>query len=251
MMLMALLSMTSCTRIEAGYEGILVNLYGDDKGVSDVNLCTGRVFYNPFTQDVFTYPTYVQTIDYDTFKTTSKEGTEFTLDPSVLVKIKDGKSPAVFRKYRKSMEELDSTVIQKLVRDACRSELNKFKTDYIVSNREIVEKAIEKRLSKLLIKENFELVGLTTGLDYPDPIKKAVINKTRAIQEAQRAENEVKVVKAEAEKKVVAAEAEYRANQLKTKALTPAVLEQMWIDKWDGHLPQYGQVPSLFKDITK
>ena len=36
-----------------------------------------------------------------------------------------------------------------------------------------------------------------------------------------------------------------------TVALTPAVLEQMWIEKWDGHLPQYGAVPTLFKDITK
>jgi hypothetical protein len=38
---------------------------------------------------------------------------------------------------------------------------------------------------------------------------------------------------------------------LKTKGLTPAILEQMWIEKWNGSLPQYGTVPTLFKDITK
>src|SRR3712207_6939606 len=58
-----------------------------------------------------------------------------------------------------------------------------------------------------------------------------------------RVQNEVKVVQAEAQKKIVAAEAEYKANELRTKALTPAVLEQMWIEKWDGRLPQYGTVP--------
>lgn len=40
------LSFTSCyERIDAGCEGILVNLYGDDKGVGDVSLCTGAVWY--------------------------------------------------------------------------------------------------------------------------------------------------------------------------------------------------------------
>lgn len=36
-----------------------------------------------------------------------------------------------------------------------------------------------------------------------------------------------------------------------TKALTPQILEQMWIEKWDGRLPVYGTVPTLFKDISK
>ena len=37
-------SLTSCyTRIDAGHEGIKVNLYGDSKGVDDVELVTGAV----------------------------------------------------------------------------------------------------------------------------------------------------------------------------------------------------------------
>ena len=71
------------------------------------------------------------------------------------------------------------------------------------------------------------------------------------IQLAQKAENEVKVAEAEAKKLVVAAEAEAEANKLRTQALTPQVLEKAWIDKWDGKLPVYGEVPRLFKDISK
>lgn len=29
------------------------------------------------------------------------------------------------------------------------------------------------------------------------------------------------------------------------------ILEKMWIEKWDGKLPVYGQVPTIFKDISK
>jgi len=58
------------------------------------------------------------------------------------------------------------------------------------------------------------------------------------VQEAQRVENELKIAEAEARKKIVAAEAEKQANELRTQALTPAILQQMWIEKWDGTLPQ-------------
>lgn len=37
------LALASCNRIDAGYEGIKVNLYGSNKGVDDVALVTGMV----------------------------------------------------------------------------------------------------------------------------------------------------------------------------------------------------------------
>ena len=44
--IVAVLSLSSCyERVDAGYEGVLVNLYGDKKGVDDANLCTGAVWY--------------------------------------------------------------------------------------------------------------------------------------------------------------------------------------------------------------
>ena len=57
-----LLSSCGYERIDAGCEGIKVNLYGDDKGVGDVALVSGRVWYNPFTTEVYEYPMYVQTV---------------------------------------------------------------------------------------------------------------------------------------------------------------------------------------------
>ena len=45
--------------------------------------------------------------------------------------------------------------------------------------------------------------------------------------------------------------AEKKANELRQQALTPEILEKMWIEKWDGALLVYGQVPTIFKDISK
>lgn len=68
-----------------------------------------------------------------------------------------------------------------------------------------------------------------------------------------KVENEIRVAEAQAKKLIVAAEAEYKANELKTKALTPAILEQMWIDKWDGTVPTVitGGNTSTFLDLSK
>lgn len=109
----------------------------------------------------------------------------------------------------------------------------------------LVERAIEAQLSKALAKEHFHLEQLTSGLKYPSSIVEAVNQKNKAIQEAQRALNEVAVKKAEAEKMLVQARAEREANELKTASLTPAILKKMWIEKWDGKLPVYGNVPQM------
>lgn len=248
--LCALMTLGSCyERIDAGCEGIEVNLYGNDKGVSNVSLCTGAVWYNPITTKVYEYPSYVQTIDYPAFTINAKDGSEFSIDPTISMKLKDGKSPEVFKKYRRDLSEIINGTLFTYVKDAFRIELNKYTTDQIVSNRDLVEKAIEKHLSQSLGRENFELEQLTSGLKYPQSIVDAVNQENRAVQQAQQAENELAVVKAEAQKKVAAAQAEAEAYRLKTQTLTPAILKQMWIEKWDGKLPMYGNVPTLFKGI--
>lgn len=248
---MCMVSSCGYERVDAGHEGILVNLYGDDKGVGEVSMCTGAVWYNPFTQSLYEYPTFVQTVDYEPFTINAKDGSEFTVDPTVSLKIVDGKSPAVFKKYRKELDEVINGTLYNYVKDAFRIQLNNFTTDYIVSNRDSIENAIERYLTASLLKENFQLEQLTSGLKYPETIVKAVNAKNEAIQRAQQAQNEVAVAEANAKKLLVAAQAEAEANRLKQQALTPQILEKMWIEKWNGELPVYGQVPTLFKDITK
>lgn len=248
---MAMVGMSSCEKVDAGHEGILVNLYGDDKGVGDVSMCTGMVWYNPFTQSVYEYPTFVQTVDYEPFTINAKDGSEFTVDPTISLKIVDGKSPLVFKKYRKELKDVINGTLYNYVKNAFRIQLNNFTTDYIVSNRDSIESAIERYLAADLLRENFQLEQLTSGLKYPAVIVEAVNAKNKAIQEAQKAQNEVAVAEANAKSLLVAAQAEAEANRLKQQALTPQILEKMWIERWDGKLPQYGQVPTLFKDITK
>ena len=263
-MVMISMMFTSCgyERIDAGYEGIKVNLYGDDKGVDDVTLVTGAVWYNAITTAVYEYPTFVQTVDYAPFSINAKDGSSFTVDPTISLKIVDGKSAEVFKKYRKEdITEVINTTLYNYVRNAFRIQLNNYTTDELVSKREEFEKAIEERLSKELLAENFQLEQMTSGLQYPQTLVNAIDAKNAAVQEAQKAQNEVLKIKAEAEKKIAAANGEAQALKIKGDAeaeynrkiaasLSPLIVQQMMLDKWDGKLPVYGTMPTLFKDIA-
>lgn len=242
---------SNCTRIDAGHEGMKVNLYGSDRGIDDVSLVTGWVWYNPMTTKVYEYPTFVQTVDYEPFSINAKDGSEFIVDPTISLKVIDGNSPGIFKKYRRNLDDIINQTLYNYVKDAFRVELNSFTTDEIVSDRAKFEENLEKSLRTTLEKEGFQLEQLTSGLKYPESIVTAVNNKNKAIQEAMRAENELKVAQAEAAKVIASAEGEKRANELRMQSLTPLLIQQQLIEKWDGKLPIYGTVPTLFKDITK
>lgn len=249
---MMLVCCCSCMqRIDAGHEGIKVNLYGSNKGVDDVELVTGMVWYNPFTERVYEYPTFVQTVDYEAFKFNSKDGSTFTFDPTVMLNIKPGTASSVFTKYRKDLDDIIEVTLVPFIHDAFKTEINARTDNELISNQAEFQDAIEARLRAELGDENFMVTKVTTGIKYPSALLNAITMKNKAIQDQARVENEILVAKAEKEKLLIQAQAEKEANALKTVALTPAVLEQMWIEKWDGHLPQYGTVPTLFKDITK
>ncbi len=240
---------TFTERIDAGHEGILVKLYGSDKGVQDVTQVTGRVWYNPFTESVYEIPTYVQTVNYNAFTVNAKDGSVFTVDPTLSLKIQDGQSPRIFKKYRKTLGEVLERTLVNHIKDVYRIEFNKYPTDSIISQREKFENGVQVKMQDFLNREGFVLEQLTSGIQYPKSITDAINLKNAAIQKAQQAENELRVVRAQAQKMIVQAEAEAKSNELRQRTLTPLIVQQLFIEKWDGKTPLYGNAPTLFKNI--
>lgn len=252
-LVMAIMTFASCARIDAGHEGIKVNLYGSNKGVDDIELVTGRVHYNPFTTSVYEYPTFVQTIDYDPFEFNSKDGSVFSFDPTVMMHLKPNAAAEVFKKYRKDMDDILEVTLVPIIQDAFKEEINVRTDNELISDQTSFQNAIEERLKAELGNENFIVTKVSTGIKYPDALVKAINDKNVAIQKKAEVENQVAVAEAEAKKKIIEAQAEKEANALRTVALTPAVLQQMWIEKWDGTVPTVitNGNSSTFIDLSK
>lgn len=239
----------SCTRIDAGYEGILIKQYGTDKGVQDVTLVTGRVWYNPWTEDVEQIPTFVQTADYTPFTVNAKDGSVFTVDPTISLKVLPGSGPVIYSKYRKDIEEIINLTLYNYTKDAFRIQFNKFTTDDVISKREEFENNVQNYLVAQFEKEGFHLEQLTSGMQYPEIIVEAINNKNKAVQRAMEVENQLKTAEAQAKIKVVEAQAEADANRLRQQTLTPMQIQHEFIERWDGKTPLYGQAPVLFRSV--
>ena len=253
----------SCERIDAGHVGVKVNQYGDNKGVDDVTAVTGMVFYNPLTTKIYEFPTFIQHKEYkdeNSFVVNSKDGSEFQVSPIMNYSVQREKVPTIFSKYRRPLEDIEEGFLKTAVYDAFRLATNKYTADELISNRAVFEVEVRRLLDGQLLKEGFMINQFTSNLIYPETFKKSIEAKNNAVQAALRAENEVKTAEAQAKIKVATAEgnaqamltsakAEAEANRMKQQTLTPLLLQLEYINKWDGKLPVYGQVPQMFKNI--
>jgi len=247
----SLFLMNSCERIDAGHVGVKVDMYGSGKGVNDVTECTGVVFYNPITTKIYEFPTFIQHKEYkdeNSFVVNSKDGSEFSVSPIMNYSVQREKVPAIFAKYRRSLEEIEEGFLKTAVYDAFRLATNKYTADGLIGNREVFEIEVRRLLESQLLKEGFVINQFTSNLVYPDSFKKAINAKNNAVQAALMAENKVKQAEAEAKIKVATANgnaeallanarAEAESNRLRQQTLTPMLLQQQWIEKWKGNVP--------------
>lgn len=264
-LLIFLFSCVSCTRIAPGSIGIKVNQFGSDKGVMDATECTGTVWYNPIKYDIYQFPTTVQHKEYsgnESFIVNSKDGAEFHVSPIINYSVKANKVVEVFKAYKKELPELETGFIKVAVYDAFRLATNSFSSDSLISNRSNYEKYVRTLLDEELIKNGFIISQFTSNLNYPETFKKAIESKNAMVQQAQQAENQVKLAQANAliaiansegsaKSLIIQARADAEANRLRQQSLTTLLVQQQFIEKWNGVLPTYGTTPQLFKDITK
>lgn len=259
------MTIASCNRINAGHVGVKVKLTGSDKGVQDVTEVTGWVFVNPLAYEVYEFPTFIQHKEYsneNSFVVNSKDGSEFHVSPVINYNIQPEKVVYIFQKYRRSLKDIEDGFLKTAVYDAFRLVANAYTADSLISSREVFEVKIKATLIDRLGKDGFVVQQFTSNLSYPETFKQSIEAKNAAVQRALQADNEVKTAEAEAKIKIAQAEgigqalriqadADAYANLARQKSLTTLLIQQQFIEKWNGTLPVYGTVPTLFKDITK
>ena len=253
-------TLISCTTIDASHEGIKISKIGSDRGASDIENVTGWQFYNPLTSFIEQYPLFTQTKDYDAFTVSAKGGTLFKIDPTLNYHLIRGQGASVYRKYRKELPEIENNILRTIVYNSYRDIANTFTPDSLVNNRVSFEDQVEAKLQKALVVDGFVFENITSNLTPPESLQAMIDAKNTAVQNALRLNNQVAAEKASAEiavtkatglarAKVIEAEADAKSNELKQRTLTPLLIQQQWIAKWDGALPatQLGNSTSLIQ----
>lgn len=262
--------LVSITRIGAGYVGVEVVLSGSQRGPAEIPIRTGWVVYSPLHSQIIEFPTFVQTVKWthdisegrgtnEEMSFNSKEGMEIYADVSLSYAIDSGRVPDFYVKYR--VNDL-SLFTHGILRDVVRNSLNEVASTYSVEQIYGEQKTEFLTRVQALIQKRMEPVGV--GIQQfgfigaprvPPVIASAITAKAQAIQDAERARNELAKTQAEAAKTIAAADGEAKAavtrangeaeaNRIRQSSLTPQLLElrkienqKALIERWNGQLP--------------
>jgi regulator of protease activity HflC (stomatin/prohibitin superfamily) len=187
------------------------------------------------------YDSKVRTIEINTAAYSSDAQT-MTISMDLQYQILSDKVTDIANQYG-NIEALESRIMA-IATERAKSTIGSNTAMHIIANRDAMSPAVEDAVREAVGEKYFvNIVSVVvTNIDFSDAFEVAVEEKMVAEQNQLKAEyeNQAKVAKAEADAqaKLIAAEAESEANKLLEKSLTDKILQEMYIDKWDGKLPQ-------------
>ena len=272
--LLAAITLASCSKVPAGYVGVKVHLLGSSKGVDSEVLDVGRYWLGA-NEELYLFPVFQQnktwikyTQDgyesrYGQFTFQSKEGLEASANIGITYSLKREKVHEVFQKYRKGIEEITEVFIRNHVRDALQqvSSTREIESLFGIGKNEFI-KSVNEIVKKSVSKDGLDIhkVYLVGSIKLPESVTKSLNAKIEATQRAQQRENELREAQAEAQKKIaeakgkaesdiekargeaeailLRAKATAEANRTINKSLTEDLIEYEKIKVWDGKLPQ-------------
>ena len=282
---------STSTRVDAGHVGIRVKLAGSDRGVQDMPVVTGWVFYNPITEQIVIFPTSVQNVVWtanahegrpidESITFSSAEGVNVNADVGLSFHIEPSLAPKLYGRFRQNdMMALADGYVRNTVREAFNDVASKMPVqDIYGAGKSKMLGDVTKECRDVLGKDGFVIDQLTINgaLRLPQNVADAINRAMEATQNAIQSENRVRQVRAEADQAItqahgaaeaarqkaqgdadallIRARSEAKANEIIRLSTSPAVLQYRALEHWDGKLPTYnagGQLPLLTFDASK
>jgi regulator of protease activity HflC (stomatin/prohibitin superfamily) len=278
------------TRVDAGHVGIRVRLAGSDRGVQDMPVVTGWVFYDPLTEQVVMFPTSVQNVVWtqsphegksfdESITFSSSEGVNINADIGLSFHIDPPLAPRLYGRFRlNDLVALADGYMRNTVREAFSDVASRLPVqDIYGAGKSKMLAEVTQKCHDVFGKDGIVIDQLTINgtLRLPQNVMDAINRAMEATQNAIQSRNKVGQVEAEAQQAItqahgqaeaarqkaqgeadgllIRARAEAKANEIIRLSMTPAVLQYRAIEHWDGKLPQYsaGSLPMLTFDVTK
>lgn len=265
----------SLSKVPAGNVGILVNLYGSDKGVSEQVLPVGK-YWVGFGEELYVFPTFMQNYVWtagntegspndESFTFQTRDGMTVNADIGISYSIKEDKVVQIFQTYRRGVNEITDTFLRNQVRDALVSVASTKPIEYVYGEGKA---ELMKEVETIVREQNKDLITISQvywigELRLPEKVRDSINDKVQATQKAVMRENEIQEEKANAQKAIEKAtgkaeaitrtaraeanairlkgDAEADAIKAKSAALnaSPQLVNYEAASRWDGKLPEY------------
>lgn len=227
----------SCiSSVPANHVGIVYSPFG---GTKEETIGEGITVKSPLDK-IYVISTETQTSKIKELTTQTKDAQYVISKLNVKYKVSENNAFKVFKQYR-TLENMSSNLIRPTTQRVLEHITTKYNViDILGEERNTIYNELEVELAKELAKYGVEFDSISiTDMDAGEKLEAAIEDEAVAKKAAETAEqNRIKAEK-DAETKLVKAKAEKEANELLEKSLTDRILQQQWIEKWSGELPQY------------
>ena len=249
-----------CTyKVDPGYAGVIYNM---DGGIETETLGQGFHVVAPWKK-VIEYPVSTETVYY----TKNNDDGDEKKDNSINVNTKDGKQvnvsvtyayhmdevqlPSVFEKFRgQKSEVIEAGYMKNEMYQAINEITSQYSLMELVGDKrpQINEAILDKFRNSLepygIVIETFNLSDVVPDEQTKEAIQ-AVVNAQNALEKAKVEKEQAEVdaekarvaAKGKADAELIEAEGTAAANAKLQESLTPLIVEQRKLDKWDGKLP--------------
>ena len=161
----------------------------------------------------------------------SKDAQTMTVTMNLQYQILPDKAVEIANQYG-SLDALQARITA-IATEKAKAVLSSHKAMDIIINRSDMSPQVEDAIRTAVGQEFYVNITsvVVTNIDFSDEFEKAVEDKMVAEQNKLKAEYE-------AQAKIVTAEAEAKANELLDRSITAEILQDKYLEKWDGKLPQ-------------
>lgn len=249
------LSLTSCGRVPPNNYGVLMENFGKN-GKSDYSEQKGRVnAWGPGTE-LFVVPAWEQRASFEeqTLHLKAADNTAFDAKPVYSYKVIESRVvDVVFQNSRlgsgdKFMSALENNVLEPRIYDIVKEESKRYVTDTLMATGGALrfEEVLQKKIKSAFAEVGLELLTFSPNLDFSDKVKAKIDSRNEVNTNVSVLDQQI----IEQRKINELAELQTQENLIKSKGLTPEILTQQFIWKWDGKTPLYGNTPvNLLKNI--
>lgn len=253
--LLAVLVLTSCERVAPNYYGVLMSNYGKSK--ADYTVQKGRVSVISPGTELFQVPAFEQRANFgeSVLHLKAADNTEFTAKPLYSYKIiEEAAVDVVFQNARLGsndsfMESLEDKVLEPHIYDLIKEESRKYTTDTLMANGGSLkfEQRIQELVKESFKKKGLELITFSANLDFSEKVKAKIDSRNEVNTNVSVLDQQILEQKKRNELELLQAE----QNKIRSSGITPQLLQQQFIEKWDGKTPLYGNTPvSLIKNTN-
>lgn len=239
--------MTSCERVAPNYYGVLMENYGKN-GKADYSRQQGRVNVMSPGTELFQVPAWEQRGEFTTdegedrvLSLKAADNTAFFAKPLYSYSVIETKVvDVVFQNARLGsgsdfMQAMQDNVLEPRIYDIIKEASRSYTTEQLMANGGSLkfEEYVQGIVKTEFEKAGLNLISFSLNLDFSKKVKDKIDNRNEVntnitVLDQQIAEqkkrNELEALKAE-------------QNKIRSAGITPQILQEQAITKWDGKLP--------------